>query len=97
MTLSLVGSVVGASVDPLVCSPLPLYHSSETTILAYGSNTLFISNRRSNVVYTVSSELGSVRANQVLATGSVPFANLEDIRDIVVASSVLQPLPGELW
>ena len=35
----------------------------------------------------------------MLATGSVPFAspsNLEDIRDIVVASSVLQPLPGEL-
>ena len=88
--------VVGVSVDAPSC---PLCHSSETTILAYGSNTLFISNRRSNVVYTVSSELGSVRGNQVLATGSVPFAspsNLEDIRDIVVASSVLQPLPGEL-
>ena len=74
---------------------ISLLCSSSSTILAYGSNTLFLSNRGSKVIYTISSDLNSVGAGQVLAVGTVQFDQVNEMRDIVVSSNTLQSLPGE--
>ena len=71
--------------------------SSSSTVLAYGSDTLFISNRGSNVVYTISSDLSSVGDSQDMAVGYIQFfgGTLENIRDITIASRDSQPLSCE--
>lgn len=71
-------------------------NSSSSTILAYGSHTLFLSNRGSDVVYTISSDLRSIGSGQTLAVGRIEFdgSQPQEIRDIVISSRSLQPLPG---
>ena len=76
-----------------------MVHSSSSTILAYGSNTLFMSSRGQEKIYTITSDLASVSGSgQMLGVSIINFTGttmpLEGIRDIVVTSSLLQPLPG---
>ncbi len=76
-----------------------LMHRSSSTILAYGSNTLFMSSRDYDSIYTITSDLASVSGSgQTLAVSTIDFTGdadpLDSLRDIVVTSSSLQPLPG---
>ncbi len=67
----------------------------------YALNKLYFSSRLSNTIYTVSSRLDSVGADQSLALGEVELtgarvARTLQIRDMAVLSRETQPLPGEL-
>ncbi len=69
--------------------------------MVYASNKLYFSSRLSNKIYTVSSRLDSVGADQSLAVGEVGLTGVNiagtlEIRDMAVSSSETQPLPGEM-
>ena len=80
------------------CLSFLIVHRSSSTILAYGSNTLFMSSRDYESIYTITSDLASVGSGQTLAVSTLTFTGsaipLDSLRDIAVTSSSLQPLPG---
>lgn len=74
--------------------PNCISHSSSSTILAYGSNTLFLSSSGSNSIYTISSYINSTGVGQTLAVGKIEFPGISSprLRDIAVTSPSLQSL-----
>lgn len=69
--------------------------SSSRGVLTYGLGTLYLTTESSKnqSVYVFPADFASISGDLRLAFGVIPHDNV--VRDILVVSEILQPLPGE--
>ena len=69
--------------------------SSSRGVLTYGLGTLYLTivSSKNQSVYVFPADFASISGDLTLAFGVIPHDNV--VRDILVVSEILQPLPGE--
>ena len=69
--------------------------SSSRGVLTYGLGTLYLTtvSSKNQSVYALPADFASISGDLRLAFGVIPHDNV--VRDILVVSEILQPLPGE--
>lgn len=70
--------------------------SSSRGVLTYGFGTLFLTttvSSKNQSVYVFPADFASISDEFTLAFGEIPHDNV--VRDLLVVSEILQPLPGE--